>query len=148
MPSSQIIFKSAKCLTRKQSKISRKTPLVTKFFVLLFIANNRCKNLITIIFVSFMIASKSKLKREFNTLLENKKPIVLILASCWSYQSELSKILRSYGLYSAISVAEERSNITVGKVFYLDKQQCNEKTWAHEVLVLFQPCCLNVPLKK
>ena len=66
---------------------------------------------------------KSKLKREFNTLLENKEPIVLILASCWSYQSEFSKILRSYGLYATITVAEERAKITAGKVFYLDPQQ-------------------------
>ena len=67
--------------------------------------------------------SKSAIKMLFNSLLSNQLPIVLILASCWSFQSEMSNILRASGLFSVLNVAEERGKITAGKMLQLDNQQ-------------------------
>ena len=48
---------------------------------------------------------------------------MLVLASCWSFRSEISNILRSTGLYSAVITSEDRGNITAGKLFKLDNEQ-------------------------
>ena len=67
--------------------------------------------------------SKHKLKTEFERVLSLDKPIVLILASCWSFNSEISTILRAVGLYSAINLLEDRGDISAGNMFQLDKDQ-------------------------
>ena len=67
--------------------------------------------------------SKMTIKIEFEKIMSLKRPIVLILASCWSFKSEISNILRSSGLYSALNIIEERGKITVGKLFKLDNEQ-------------------------
>ena len=67
--------------------------------------------------------SKHKLKTEFERVLSLDKPIVLILASCWSFNSEISTILRAVGLYSAITLLEDRGDISAGNMFRLDKDQ-------------------------
>ena len=67
--------------------------------------------------------SKSAIKMLFNSLLTNQLPIVLILASCWSFQSELSNIIRASGLLSALNISEERGKITIGNMLQLDKYQ-------------------------
>ena len=67
--------------------------------------------------------SKSAIKILFNSLLTNQLPIVLILASCWSFQSELSNILRASGLLSALNISEERGKITIGNMLQMDKYQ-------------------------
>ena len=59
----------------------------------------------------------------FERILLLNKPIVLILASCWSFGGEISNILRTSGLYSALNLSEERGIITSGKLFQLDKEQ-------------------------
>ena len=67
--------------------------------------------------------SKSAIKMLFNSLLTNQLPIVLILASCWSFQSELFNIIRASGLLSALNISEERGKITIGNMLQLDKFQ-------------------------
>ena len=67
--------------------------------------------------------SEQLIKAEFERILTYGKPIVLVLASCWSFQSEISNILRSIGLYSALNLTEDRGMITSGKLFLLDSAQ-------------------------
>ena len=67
--------------------------------------------------------SKAKLQDEFERILSLDRPVVLILASCWSFRSDISNILRSTGLYSALVTSEERGSITAGKLFKLDPEQ-------------------------
>ena len=68
-------------------------------------------------------SSKVAIKNEFERIRLLNKPIVLILASCWSFGGEISHILRTSGLYSALNLSEERGKITSGKLFLLDKEQ-------------------------
>ena len=68
-------------------------------------------------------SSRSAIKMEFNSLLTNQLPMVLILASCWSFESELSNIIRASGLLSAINISEEHGKITIGNMLQLDKYQ-------------------------
>ena len=67
--------------------------------------------------------SRKVIVEEFERILDTDKPTVLILASCWSFRSEISNILRSTGLYSALITSEERGYVTVGKLFKLDDEQ-------------------------
>ena len=69
--------------------------------------------------------STMTIKNEFERILDLKQPIVLILASCWSYRSQIANILRSRGLFTVMNVLEERGNITNGKMFVLDQEQQN-----------------------
>ena len=68
-------------------------------------------------------SGKSEIKSKFEDLLTSKKPHVLIFASCFSHLSEINHTLRSSGLYSCLLVSTERSEITLGKVCHLDKEQ-------------------------
>ena len=67
--------------------------------------------------------SQNTLKTEFFRLLALNKPAVLILASCFSHLSEISDILCSAGLYSAIRMIEGKAYITSGRSFRLDDTQ-------------------------
>ena len=67
--------------------------------------------------------SKEVLKNEFERIISLNKPIVLVLASCWSFQSEISNILRAVGLYSALNLLEDHGEISAGKMFKLDEDQ-------------------------
>ena len=67
--------------------------------------------------------SKDTLKNEFERVVSLDKPIVLVLASCWSFQSEISNILRAVGLYSALNLLEDHGEISAGKMFKLDNDQ-------------------------
>ena len=67
--------------------------------------------------------SKEALKNEFERVVSLDKPIVLVLASCWSFNSEISNILRAVGLYSAINLLEEHGGISAGKMYRLDMDQ-------------------------
>ena len=66
---------------------------------------------------------KIEIKSKFEALLLTKKPHVLIFASCFSHMSEINHTLRASGLYSCLLVSNERSDITLGKVCHLDKEQ-------------------------
>ena len=68
-------------------------------------------------------SGKSEIKSKFEDLLTAKKPHVLIFASCFSHLSEINHTLRASGLYSCLLVSNERSDITLGKVCHLDKEQ-------------------------
>ena len=67
--------------------------------------------------------SRVALKIKFEEMLYKCKPIVLILASCWSHKSEISNILRSVGIFTVMNVLEERGKITNGNMFQLDPEQ-------------------------
>ena len=67
--------------------------------------------------------SKLVLKSEFERLLASKRPIALILASCWSNKGEISAILRSCGIYSTIRMVEDKGDLTQGQFFKLDSDQ-------------------------
>ena len=66
---------------------------------------------------------KAELKIRFEDLLTKRIPIVFILASCWSYRSEICNIIRSTGLLTVLNVLEERGQITNGNMFLLDPGQ-------------------------
>ena len=67
--------------------------------------------------------SKAKLKAKFEEVLAKQVPMVLILASCFSFQSQICDILRSTGLLTVFNVLEERGDITNGNMFLLDPEQ-------------------------
>ena len=67
--------------------------------------------------------SKTNLKTTFEEFLSKQVPIVLILASCFSFNSEICDILRSTGLLTVLNVLEERGDITNGNMFLLDPEQ-------------------------
>ena len=65
----------------------------------------------------------NQIKEKFSDLLEKKVPYVLIFASCYSHQSEIKDILRSFGIYAVLSILNDRGIITEGRCFKLDEQQ-------------------------
>ena len=67
--------------------------------------------------------SKAKLKTKFEEVLAKQVPMVLILASCFSFKSQICDILRSTGLLTVLNVLEERGDITNGNMFLLDPEQ-------------------------
>ena len=67
--------------------------------------------------------SKLALKAQFERLLVTKRPVVLILASCWSHGGEISGILRSCGIYSTIRLLQDQGDLTEGQFFKLDSNQ-------------------------
>ena len=67
--------------------------------------------------------SKEKLKTKFEEVLAKEVPMVLILASCFSFKSQICDILRSTGLLTVMNVLEERGEITNGNMFLLDLGQ-------------------------
>ena len=67
--------------------------------------------------------SKAKLKTKFEEVLAKQVPMVLILASCFSFKSQICDILRSTGLLTVINVLEERGEITNQNMFLLDPEQ-------------------------
>ena len=64
-----------------------------------------------------------KIKEKFSDLLHKEVPFVLIFASCFSHQSEIKDILRSFGIYAVLSILNDRGIITEGRYFKLDEQQ-------------------------
>ena len=64
-----------------------------------------------------------KIKEKFSDLLHKEVPFVLIFASCFSHQSEIKDILRSFGIYAVLSILNDRGIITEGRYFKLDVQQ-------------------------
>ena len=67
--------------------------------------------------------SKETMKNEFERILTSENPTVLILASCWSFRSEISNILSAVGLYSALNLLEDHGEISAGRMFKLDTDQ-------------------------
>ena len=55
-----------------------------------------------------MKQTKEDIVKEFQRILNTETQTVLILASVWSFHSEISNILRSNDLYSAIIASYER----------------------------------------
>ena len=67
--------------------------------------------------------SLDELKVKFNSLRESKSPYVLVYLSCWSHYSPIKTIIQALGLYSVLILKKERSDLTIGQVFKLDKEQ-------------------------
>ena len=69
--------------------------------------------------------SKSQIKIKFEEIKETQKPIVLIVASCWSYWSQISTLLQLNGIFSVLNISEERCKLTAGRLFRLHDEQKN-----------------------
>ena len=67
--------------------------------------------------------SKSEIKILAEDIVMTKTPYILILASCYSHKSEISTVLRSAGIYSALHVSEDLGKLTKGKSFFLSQEQ-------------------------
>ena len=67
---------------------------------------------------------KNKILMKFkNDFVKKDAPYVFILATCHSYINEVNNILRSYGLYAALRISEDRGELTNGRIFQLDEDQ-------------------------
>ena len=73
----------------------------------------------------FLIAESSRIsfKIEFEKIKKTENPVVLIVASCWSYRSQLSNLLLSAGIFSVLNISEERAKLTLGRMLQLDEKQ-------------------------
>ena len=67
--------------------------------------------------------SKSEIKMLAEDIVMTKTPYILILASCYSHRSEVSTVLRSSGIYSALHISEDLGKLTKGKSFFLSQEQ-------------------------
>ena len=67
--------------------------------------------------------SLDKLKTEFDVLSASNMPVVFVYFSCWSHYSPINTILRAHGLYAVLILKKERSDLTLERVFKLDKEQ-------------------------
>ena len=67
--------------------------------------------------------SKSEIKMLAEDIVMTKTPYILILASCYSHRSEVSTVLRSTGIYSALHISEDLGKLTKGKSFFLSQEQ-------------------------
>ena len=67
--------------------------------------------------------SKSEIKILAEDIVMTKTPYILILASCYSHRSEVSTVLRSAGIYSALHVSKDLGKLTKGKSFFLSQEQ-------------------------
>ena len=67
--------------------------------------------------------SMESISKKFEEIKESKEPHVIIYSSCWSYYSQITQIMSSCGLLSAIALKKERGEITTGQVFQLTDNQ-------------------------
>ena len=71
----------------------------------------------------------NKLKRFAKKMIENKKPFVLIFASCFSNKSKLNDFLREIGILATLTLIKERDDLAKsisgfeGSAFFLDPCQ-------------------------
>ena len=75
--------------------------------------------------VNYILTSQSKsaIKMLAEDIVMTKTPYILILASCHSHRSEVSTVLRSAGIYSALHISEDLGKLTKGKSFFLSQEQ-------------------------
>ena len=67
--------------------------------------------------------SKESISEKYEEVKESKEPHVIIYSSCWSYYSQITQIMRSCGLLSAIALKKDRGEITKGQVYQLNDDQ-------------------------
>ena len=67
--------------------------------------------------------SKESISEKYEEVKESKEPHVIIYSSCWSYYSQITQIMRSCGLLSAIALKKDRGEITKGEVYELNDDQ-------------------------
>ena len=60
---------------------------------------------------------------KFTIAVKEFQPTVIILAFCWSKESELNDILRAAGIYTAMILREEMAQITENRHIILDEGQ-------------------------
>ena len=85
-----------------------------------------CLNFVTCNVDGIYKPSKASLKElnvKFNYLRTSDDPIVLVFASCWSHYSPINTFLCARGLFSVLAMKKERSDLTIDRVFELDKEQ-------------------------
>ena len=64
-------------------------------------------------------------EKKFVLAVKKFNPTVLVLAFCWSHNSELNDLLRAAGIYSTIILREELAQITESRHVRLDEGQEN-----------------------
>ena len=67
--------------------------------------------------------SKESISEKYGEVKESKEPHVIIYSSCWSYYSQITQIMRSCGLLSAIALKKGRGEITKGQIYELNDDQ-------------------------
>ena len=85
-----------------------------------------CLKFVTCNVVGIYKPSKASLKElnvNFNNLRRSDDPVVLVFASCWSHYSPINTFLCARGLFSVLALKKERSDLTIDRVFELDKEQ-------------------------
>merc|ERR1719367_2667016 len=64
-------------------------------------------------------------EKKFVEAVKKFKPTVLVLAFCWSRESEMNDLLREAGIYSTLILREELAQITESRHVHLDEDQRN-----------------------
>ena len=67
--------------------------------------------------------AKTQLQELSRKLMKKDNPFTLVFASCYSYFSEISQILRVNGIISLAQLVKEKGDVTEGRAFRLDDQQ-------------------------
>ena len=67
--------------------------------------------------------SKESIREKYEEVKESKEPHVIVYSSCWSYYSQITQLMRSCGLLSAVALKKDRGEITTGQVFQLTDNQ-------------------------
>ena len=67
--------------------------------------------------------SKRELSSLARKLLKEKKPSLIVFASCFSYNSTIKDFLHSKGVMASLSISHDKGQVTEGKTFTLDKDQ-------------------------
>ena len=65
----------------------------------------------------------NELKSLARRMSKQKAPSTLVLASCFSYYSEIGDVLRANGILSMAQLAKDIGDVTEGKAYKLDGQQ-------------------------
>ena len=68
--------------------------------------------------------AKNRLQELARKLMKKDNPFTLVFASCYSNFSEISKILCANGIISLAQLVKEKGDVTEGRAFRLDVQQC------------------------
>ena len=67
--------------------------------------------------------SKDDLTRLSKKLCNQSRPSMLLFASCYSYFSEITDILRGNGVVAALNIIKDKGDISQGRLFQLDSKQ-------------------------
>lgn len=67
--------------------------------------------------------SKDDLTRLSKKLCNQSRPSMLMFASCYSYFSDITDVLRGNGVVAALNIIKDKGDISQGRLFQLDSKQ-------------------------